>query len=297
MKKIKSIFFKSNLLIRLIYINIAVFLAVNLLDIFYFLFNFKSAQNFIIEYFSVPSSINKLLFRIWTPISYMFLHEDFLHILFNMLWLYWFGKIFLHLFDEKKLLTVYIYSGLSGAFLYILSFNIFPVFHETLIFSRALGASASVLGIVIASAIYRPNISLRFLFIGDIKIKYIAIFSVLLDILRINSDNSGGHIAHLGGAIFAYFFVKKLEKGEDISIKFNLFFDKFLSFFIKKTSFKASKNKSFRYSKNKDFNSFSQDSLELNEKNIDKILDKIKETGYTSLNKKEKELLFKMKDN
>ncbi len=296
MKKIKSIFFSSNLLIRLIYINIAFFLAVNLLDTFYFLFNFNS-QNFIIEYFSVPSSINKLLFRIWTPISYMFLHEDFLHILFNMLWLYWFGKIFLHLFDEKKLLTVYIYSGLSGAFLYILSFNIFPVFHETLIFSRALGASASVLGIVIASAIYRPNISLRFLFIGDIKIKYIAIFSVLLDILRINSDNSGGHIAHLGGAIFAYFFVKKLEKGEDISIKFNLFFDKFLSFFIKKTSFKASKNKSFRYSKNKDFNSFSQDSLELNEKNIDKILDKIKETGYTSLNKKEKELLFKMKDN
>ncbi|OQX98276.1 MAG: hypothetical protein B6I24_05725 [Bacteroidetes bacterium 4572_128] len=297
MKKIKSIFFKSNLLIRLIYINIAVFLAVNLLDIFYFLFNFKSAQNFIIEYFSVPSSINKLLFRIWTPISYMFLHEDFLHILFNMLWLYWFGKIFLHLFDEKKLLTVYIYSGLSGAFLYILSFNIFPVFHETLIFSRALGASASVLGIVIASAIYRPNISLRFLFIGDIKIKYIAIFSVLLDILRINSENSGGHIAHLGGAIFAYFFIKKLEKGEDISVKFNLFFDKFLYFFIKKTSFKGSKNRDFKYSKNKDFNSFSQDNLELNEKNIDKILDKIKETGYTSLNKKEKELLFKMKNN
>ena len=147
---IKKTFRDGSNLYRLIYINIAVFILITLVAIIGFLLNNQSIAEKALNIFSVPSSYGSLLLRPWTLITYMFLHKDIWHILFNMLWLFWFGKIFLEYLDQRKLVAVYLLGGISGAIVYILSFNIFPAFEGVVSESVAIGASASVMAIVIA---------------------------------------------------------------------------------------------------------------------------------------------------
>ncbi len=189
--EIKESFRSGTVLTKLIYINIAVFVAVKVIQVVLFLFSAGADKAFfLIDWLAVPADISSLLSRPWTVISYMFLHETFLHILFNILWLYWFGRIFLEYLDEKKLLGVYLLGGLAGAALYIFSFNIFPAFSSLVPVSRALGASAAVLAIVISISVYVPNYTIRLLFIGPVKLKYIAAFMIMLDIISIAGSNA-----------------------------------------------------------------------------------------------------------
>lgn len=287
---LKSFFRSKNILVRLIIINVAVWLSIMFLDVFFDLFNINFIEN-VINWLAVPASVSKLITRPWTLITYMFLHYDFWHILFNMLWLFWFGRIFLEYLNEKQLLTTYIVGGLAGALFYILSFNIFPKFEDAYLNSVALGASASVMAIVVAISYYVPNYRINLLFLGPVKIIYIAIFSVVLDILMIRSANSGGHLAHLGGAVWGFYYIYKLRKGKDFSRYFNGFsLKKLMKPFMKpkKTKFKnvytntqRMSDEEYNYQKKK------------NQKNVDEILDKISRSGYESLTKAEKELLFK----
>ena len=161
----------------------------------------------------------------------MFLHSSFLHILLNLLWLFWFGKIFLEYLDQKKLLSVYLLGGLAGGALFILSYNVFPVFKENLAISIALGASAAVMAIVMTISFYVPDYSIRLLFLGNLKLKYLAIAVIVIDIMSIQGGNAGGHIAHLGGAIFGIIYASQIRKGKDISKGFNRFMDWLFSFF------------------------------------------------------------------
>ena len=156
--------------------------------------------------FSVPSSFKALLLRPWTLITYMFVHKDIWHILFNMLWLYWFGRIFLEYLDQRKLVAVYLLGGISGALVYILSFNIFPAFAGVVSESVAIGASASVMAIVIAIAAYVPDYTVHLFLFGRIKIKYMALAIFVLTSIMDFSVNSGGKLAHIGGAFFGYFY-------------------------------------------------------------------------------------------
>lgn len=287
--ELKASFKSGSALIKLLYINIAVFLAVKLIGVIFFLLSVSPTFS-LVNWLAVPADISNLIYKPWTIITYMFLHQDFLHILFNMLWLYWFGQIFLNYFDDKKLLSVYLVGGLSGAILYILSFNIFPVFDQILPVSFALGASASVIAIVIATSVYAPNHTVHLMFFGPVKLKHIAIVTIVIDILSIASSNSGGHIAHIGGALFGYLYIVQLKKGKNITKGFDHFMDKMFSVFKPRPKIKVTYKRPMNdMEKDIDYNKSKRE----NQKNIDEILDKIAKSGYASLSKKEKEILFK----
>lgn len=281
--EIKQSFRKGSVMTRIIYINLAVFIIVNLIDLTGFLMKMPNAQ--VLSWLAVPADMEQLVTRPWTIFTYMFLHKDILHILFNLLWFYWFAKIFLDYLDARKLIATYILGGISGAFFYIAAFNIFPVFTPAISNSVALGASASVLAIVAAISFYVPNLTLNLLFIGPVKLKYIALVSILIDLLSISSSNPGGHIAHLGGALWGYIFVVNYKRGLDLSRWFSAFTERLSGIFKRKPRMKVSYKKpvndmDYNFNKTKE-----QD-------RINSILDKISKSGYGSLTKEEKDLLF-----
>lgn len=189
--EIKKMFKSGSNLNKLIYINIAVFVLITIVSIIGYLMDNKELSMKALNLFSVPSSLSSLLVRPWTLITYMFTHKDIMHILFNMLWLYWFGVIFLEYLDQKKLVAVYLLGGISGAIVYVASFNIFPAFREAVNESVAIGASASVMAIVVAIAVYVPDYSVNLFLLGRIKIKYLALAIFILTSIMDFSVNSG----------------------------------------------------------------------------------------------------------
>ena len=286
---IKNSFKEGSNLSKLIYINLGVFLLVKLAAVFTFLFGFAPSEgNFILNWLTLPADTSELLYRPWTVFTYMFLHEGFLHILFNMLWLYWFGRIFLSFLDQKKFLSVYLIGGLTGAAVFVFAFNLFPVFQENLAFSVALGASASVMAVVFATVSYSPNYIVNLVFLGSVKIKYIALFFVLTDIIQLPQGNAGGHLAHLGGAFYGWLFISQLRKGKDISSGFNQMMDVVFSWFKLKKKMKVSYKRK-RTGDDKAYNKAKKQ----NQENLNVILEKISKSGYDSLSKEEKEILFK----
>jgi len=282
---IKRTFLSGNSLIKLIYINIGVFLLISLAAIIGFLLNNPALSEISLAQLAVPASLRILLLKPWTLITYMFTHKDIWHILFNMLWLYWFGKIFLEYLDQKKLVAVYLLGGLSGAVVYVLSFNIFPAFTGLVAESVAIGASASVMAVVIAVAAYVPDYSINLFLLGRVKIKYMALAIFILTSVMDFSVNSGGKLAHIGGALLGYFYALNLKRGRDIGKGFNRIIDFFA------TIFKPRKRMKVTYKKpasDYDFNKRKAD----HQARINDILDKISKGGYDSLTREEKDILF-----
>jgi membrane associated rhomboid family serine protease len=287
--EIKQSFKTGGTLVKLIYINLGVFLAFNILLAILFLA--KSDLGLIIsKYIAVPAHLPTLASRPWTIITYMFFHEGFIHILFNLLWLYWLGRIFLGFMSERKLLGVYIMGGIWGAALYILFYNVFPVFADSLTNSFALGASASVYAIVFAAVAYAPNLSLNLLLIGQVRLKYIGLALIVMDIIGIAGSNAGGHIAHLGGALFGFLFIYFQNQGVDMVKPVNWVIDAFTS----SPSTNRRKKMKVNYTKPRDDYEYNKMKAE-QQAEIDRILDKISKGGYESLTKEEKETLFRMK--
>jgi membrane associated rhomboid family serine protease len=290
--EIKQAFKNGSIVTRLIYINLAVFLSLRIVLVIFSLFK---VDLLILPWLALPSDFGQLLTRPWTLLTYMFLHYDFIHILFNVLWLYWFGKIFLGYFDEKKLLGIYLLGGLSGGLLYMLAYNIFPAFETIASSGLLLGASASIIAIVVATAVYAPNLSLHLFplsaIVGPVKIIWIALFSVFIYFIGITGNNAGGNIAHLGGALWGYLYMMQLKKGIDITAHFNNFAYNIDNFFKRRSRLKVSyrrnpsqHNPDWEYNKKQ----------KAEKENINEILDKIAKSGYNSLSKKEKEVLFRM---
>ena len=284
--EIKLTFRNGSNLTRLIYINIVVFILLSIVAGIGFLLNNQEISGKALELFSVPASFNALLLRPWTLITYMFTHKDIWHILFNMLWLYWFGRIFLEYLDERKLVAVYLLGGISGALVYILSFNIFPAFTGVVADSVAIGASASVMAIVIAIAAYVPDYTIQLFLFGRIKIKYMALAIFILTSIMDFSVNSGGKLAHIGGAFFGYFYIINLRHGHDIGKGFNRIIDFFATIFKPRKKLKVTYKK---VATEYDYNKIRVE----HQKRINNILDKISKGGYESLTKEEKEALFK----
>lgn len=296
--EVKSFFKRKSILSSLIIINVAVFLAVNVINLFLWMFEVQSDIQInygispVVYWFTVPSDISALLTRPWGIFTYMFLQQNFFHLFFNMIVLYFGGRIFMEYLSERKLLSVYIWGGLAGALLYIVSFNLLSVFSESLPYSVALGASASVLAILVAIATYVPNYTVILILFGRVKLKYLAIGFVIIDILSIQRGNPGGHIAHLGGALMGFAYIRLLQKGFDIGKlfpKFDLGSVKKSFYQPKKTRTQTSKRNNQRPFTDEEYNY----SKNQNQKKIDEILDKISKSGYESLSKEEKELLFK----
>ena len=284
--EIKLTFRNGSNLTRLIYINIAVFVLITIVAVIGFLLNNQEISGKALDLFSVPASFHVLLSRPWTLITYMFTHKDIWHILFNMLWLYLFGRIFLEYLDERKLAAVYLLGGISGALVYILAFNFFPAFKGVVADSVAIGASASVMAIVIAIAAYVPDYTVQLFIFGRIKIKYLALGIFILTSIMDFSINSGGKLAHIGGAFFGYFYIINLKHGHDIGKGFNRIIDFFVTLFRPRKKLKVTHKKvatEYEYNKIK---------VE-HQKLINNILEKISKGGYDCLTKEEKETLFK----
>ena len=285
---IKASFREGSALIRLIYINVGVWLGVNILWIILFLSGVAAPTGIILRWLAVPAYLPSLLTHPWTVITYMFTHQGFLHILFNLLWLYWFGIIFLQYFDTRKLVGVYVMGGLTGALFFIAGFNLFPAFREVLPASIALGASASVMALVIATAVYVPDYTVYVFLIGPVKIKYIALVSFILTTLVDFSSNTGGKFAHLGGALYGYLFVVQYRRGKDMTRILNRLLDTLASLFKHRR-----KKIHVAYRRPADDIEYNRQKA-YEQKEIDRILDKISKGGYDSLTKKEKEILFRM---
>ncbi len=283
---IRNTFKKGNNLTRLILINVVIFILLTIAGIIGFLLNNPEIPVKTLNLFSAPSSISAFLTRPWTLITYMFTHKDIWHILFNMLWLYWFGRIFLEYLDQKKLVAVYLLGGIAGAFVYILSFNVFPAFRDVVDISVAIGASASVMAIVVAIAVYVPDYTVSLFLLGRIKIKYMALAIFILTSIMDFSVNSGGKLAHMGGALLGYLYTVDLRRGHDLGKGINRIMDFFA------TLFKPSKKMKVTYKKTTDDYEYNKRKAEHQAK-INSILDKISKGGYDSLTKEEKDLLFK----
>jgi membrane associated rhomboid family serine protease len=244
-----------------------------------------------VKYLMVPSRPVELLSRPWTLITYMFTHFSFMHILFNMLILYWFGRIFLQYLTGRQLLTTYLVGGLAGAFLYLIFLNSFPGLRLPLGTSM-LGASAAIMAIVIAISAYAPDYSMNLLFIGPVKLKYIALFYIIADVLMIASDNAGGNISHLGGAMYGLWFTSQFKKGRDPGKWLNRLLDFIFNLFRPRPKLNVTYRKNAPLISDFDYNK----SKVAQQKEIDRILDKIARAGYESLTKQEKEILFSMSD-
>lgn len=284
--EIKQTFRNGSNLTRLIYINIAVFVLITIIAGIGFLLNDQEVAVKALNIFSVPASLSALLARPWTLITYMFTHKDIWHILFNMLWLYSFGRIFLEYLDQRKLVSVYLLGGICGAIVYIISFNVFPAFSGVVADSVAIGASASVMAVVIAIATYVPDYTVQLFLFGRIKIKYLALAIFVLTSIMDFSVNSGGKLAHIGGALFGYLYILNLRRGRDIGKGFNGIIDFFATLFKPRKKLKVTHKKvanEYEYNMTK---------VE-HQKKINQILDKISKGGYDSLTKEEKETLFK----
>jgi len=286
--EIKISFRKGTTLHKLIYINLGVFLAVQLVRIILFLSNSYDHFDEFVNYLAVPSNLDVLSKRPWTLVTYMFFHIDFIHILFNLLWLYWFGMVFIQELGLKKLLSTYLLGGFIGGVFYVLFYNLFPVFEPVRANSIALGASASVMAVVVASATFQPDRRMHLIFIGPVKIVYIALVMFFLTSLVDFSVNSGGKIAHIGGALTGFLIAFYYRQGKDITRGFDRMMDRMASWF--KPGRQRMKVTYKRPVDDLEYNKQKADE----QKEIDRILDKISKGGYDSLTSKEKEILFKM---
>jgi len=286
--EIKESFRKGTTLHKLIYLNLGVFLTVQIVRIVLLLSNSYDQFSNILDYMAIPANLDVLSRRPWTVITYMFFHVDFIHILFNLLWLYWFGTVFIQELGLKKLLSVYLTGGIAGGLLYVLFYNIFPVFDQVREGSIAMGASASVMAIVVAVATFRPERRMHLVFIGPIKILYIALVMFIFTSLVDFSVNTGGKIAHIGGGLMGFFFAHYYKKGKDILKGFDGFMDRIA------TWFKPEKHKmKVTHKRSADDIEYKREKAD-EQKEIDQILDKISKAGYDSLSSREKELLFRM---
>lgn len=275
--RLAAFFRQRTSLPTLILINIGVWLGITLVSVFLYLYNVRGEQanDLILTWLAMPADVNMLMLRWWTPMTYMFTHTGLFHILFNMLWLYWFGMIFLEFLSSRQLTIVYILGGLGGGLLYLFVYNYFPVFEGSIPLSILLGASASVMAIVTTISLYVPNYSINLLFIGRIRIYYMAIFLFILDFMMISGSNAGGHIAHIGGAITGGLFYLFIKYKSNMGMLF-------------KKKYKPK----FKIHYNHDDTSYNAEK-KMKEADIDKILDKISKSGYQSLTKEEKDFMFR----
>lgn len=289
LEEIKQSFNKGNYLTRLIYINAGVFLVVQLLSVVFYLLDIS---NIWFTYLELPAFFHTLMKQPWSIITYMFMHRDLIHLIFNLLALYWFGKIFINYFSQKQLVGLYILGGIGGAIFYLIAYNITNTFQYNIFFSYLIGASASVMAIIFALVRYIPDEEINLALIGPVKLKYLGIGMLILDIIGTTSGNAGGSIAHIGGAVTGYLFGHlMINSGKDITEPINKLITWVNDFFKrnKKPKFTIHKNTS---KTDEEWNIENNNRKRENNEEIDRILDKIKKTGYANLSDEEKKKLF-----
>lgn len=242
------------------------------------------------DWLSLSSNPADLLWKPWSLIAYAFLHADFLHILFNMLILFFSGRMFLTYFTQKQLFGLYILAAVFSGLVYIAGYSTLPMLGG--IQAKMVGASGAIMAILVAVAVYAPHYQVRLLLIGTVKLWHIALVFIILDLIRVSSGNSGGHIAHLAGALSGFIYIKLLQNGTDLTKGISAVLDNLAGLF------RPAKRKPFRKvhrnSNAPNRTAAARPSKDMTQQQIDDILDKISKSGYDSLTKAEKEFLFKV---
>ena len=269
---------------KLILINVVCFVLPMLIKTVLFLFNISST-NFI-NWFELSASWIDLPTKPWSIITYSFLHSGFFHLFWNMYLLFFSSKLFLNLFPSNTFFNVYFLGVVVGGITFILSYTFFPVFQNSS--PVMIGASAGVMAVFIFMSTYSPDLEIR-LILFNVKLRYLGIAFLLLDIVQIPYGNAGGHLAHLGGAILGFYYVKQLKNGKDIGKPFKNFIDKIINIFRRKPKMRTV----YKREKSQKINKNMSDAGE-KQKRIDGILDKISISGYESLTQAEKDFLFKV---
>ncbi len=282
----------QNALLQIIMINLIVFLVLLVLEVVLTLSGAANIHAMIVNQLTLPSSLDTFIFQPWTIFTYFFTHTGFFHILFNMLFLFWFGRIIAEYLGSDRVLSLYILGGLAGGIFYILIYNILPFFADQVAHAKMLGASAGVYAVVVGAATLYPNYTFFLLLIGPVRIKYIALFYVIVSFAGTTGMNAGGNLAHLGGALLGYMFIRQIQKGNDLGAPVIKSLDFLQSFFVRKPhikvtySSKAGPKKPVKPAKG-----------QTKQEEIDIILDKISASGYESLSKEEKQKLFNASKN
>jgi membrane associated rhomboid family serine protease len=291
--------YSDNSLYKLIAINLLVFMALLVVRVLFTIGGAGELYHQALTYLMMPAALDRLITQPWSILTYMFLHEGFFHIIFNMLFLYWFGMIIHQYLGSRKLANLYILGGLAGALFYVLIYNIAPFFKDAIDTSLMLGASAGVFAIVVGAATLTPNTTFMLILIGPVKIKYIAMFYVILAFANTVGANAGGELAHLGGALMGFVYVTQLRNGRDLGDPVQRVGIWFENFFSKKKKVhvsyrKKSTGSSFAstFSKSTKASNVVSNSGDATQEEIDRILDKIADKGYDALNKEEKRKLF-----
>lgn len=283
---LKYQFSRLNIAEKLIAVNVVVFIVNALIP---FLLGLQ--KNAIVQWFELPNDIVDITFQPWSIVTYSFFHGGIGHLFWNMLMIYFVGRIFLNLFDVKRFLNVYVLGVILGGLFFVLGYNIFPAFFD--INASLIGASAGASAVLIFICTYLPNQEVRVIFF-NVKLWMVGAVLVLSDLIQLPISNSGGHLAHLGGAFLGYLYASQLLKGNDIGFGFSKFMDSIVNLFKgsgKKAPMKTVyKNKSTTRNKT---NSAVDYDKKTHQKKIDAILDKISKSGYESLSKAEKDFLFK----
>lgn len=279
-EELKFKFQQGNAIIRIIMVNVAVFIVFGVLNSLLGLFNSNGIIKLVLDWLVLPASFTRYIYQPWSLLTYTFLHEGFLHILFNMLWFYWIGQLLQQYLGNPKTYQAYFMGAISGGLVYMVSYHVFPYLIPSVEISTARGASAGVLSVVFATATLLPEYELSLFLIGSVRLKYIALFTLLLDLISIPYDNPGGHIAHIGGAAFGYFYIKQIYANNFLSG----FFDWIENLFKPKEKSNLKIHHRSGYMK-----------VNSNEKptqaEVDRILEKINQKGLSYLSDKEKDIL------
>ena len=278
-------FQQFNVAEKLIVFNVIFFVLPLLINTFLFLF--KIPIDSYTVWFELSSSFSDLVFKPWTLITYSFLHSGFFHLFFNMYIFLFTSRLFLNLFKSNSLINIYFLGVVFGGLLFLFSYNFFPAFENSKPYM--IGSSAGVMSLLIFMSTYSPNLEVR-LIIFNIKLLYIGIAFMMLDVIQIPYGNAGGHIAHLGGALLGFIYANNLKKGIDIGLPVERIISKLFNLLQLN---KSKLNVAFKNKSKKNFNDPNDDDLKKHQKKIDEILDKISSSGYESLSKKEKDFLFK----
>ena len=290
---------KNNGLIQIILINVIVFLVLIVLRAVLTLGGALMNpltnrpvvyEQFVVEQLVLPSALDRLLYKPWTVVTYFFSHEGILHILFNMLFLYWFGKLIDEYLGNRRLVNLYLLGGLAGGLVFVAMYNLLPFFADKT--ATLIGASGGVYAVVVGAATLMPNYTFHLLLLGPVRIKYIAAFYVVLSLAQVAGTNAGGEIAHLGGALLGFVFITQLRRGNDLGKPLTATSEWFGRLFRKKPVMRVTyqnkaKSTYSGYAKpNPGYSIPNQDE-------IDNILDKISRSGYESLTREEKQKLFR----
>lgn len=285
-------FRESNVVVRFIYINVAVYIIAVSIGVFSVLFNAVPLAGYAVNCLELPASLGHLLHRPWTLVTYMFLHEHLMHILWNMLALYMFGEVFLNFYSVRHFVGIYILGGLFGALFFVLAYNLFPYFGPYLPFSRLVGASAAVLAVVVAAAVRSPQYRINLMFVGSVKLSTFALVVVAISFLMLSGENAGGNFAHLGGAFAGWLVADMLNKGKDLTLVVNGPID-WMSSLLTRLRTPRKKKTKFTYTRGGRSADYEYNARKkADEAEVDRILEKVKKGGYASLSEEEKKRLF-----